>query len=37
MRALGIDCGQLEHRFCLLDEAGKLLAEESFLESRRAW
>ena len=35
MKALGIDCGQLEHRFCLLDEAGKVLAEGAFAESRR--
>jgi len=35
MRALGIDCGQLEHRFCLLGEGGQVLAEGAFAESRR--
>ncbi len=35
MRVLGIDCGQLEHRFCLLEESGKVLAEGKVLENRQ--
>jgi len=35
MRSLGIDCGQLQHRFCLLDETGRVLAEGAFGENRR--
>ena len=35
MRSLGIDCGQLQHRFCLLDETGRVLAEGAFAENRQ--
>ena len=35
MTSLGIDCGQLQHRFCLIDGQGQVLAEGAFAESRR--
>jgi len=35
MTFLGIDCGQLRHRFCLIDGEGQVLAEGAFSENRR--
>jgi len=34
MTSLGIDCGQLRHRFCLLEESGRVLVEGAFVEDR---
>jgi transposase len=33
MLSLGIDCGQLQHRYCLLDETGRVLAEGKLVET----
>lgn len=34
MVVMGIDCGQLQHRYCVVDEAGQVVAEGGFEEKR---
>ena len=34
MVVMGIDCGQLQHRYCVVDEAGRVVAEGGFEEKR---
>jgi len=35
MLSLGIDCAQLQHAFCLMDETGRILVEGSIPETNR--